>query len=184
MKRLLPIVAAGLILAGLATAPDGGPRAAAGPDAAVPAALLAAHNRERESRGYPPLRPSPRLQAAAQAHADRMAARGRMAHQGIGDGSPFERIDRTGYRWSRAGENVAWNQADVPAVVGAWMKSPGHRWNILGSYAEFGGAVARGPKGDPYWCTVFATPAGASYAGGWREAVYFDGGGAYAGPAE
>jgi uncharacterized protein YkwD len=128
------------------------------PPVEVPAQLLAAHNAYRAKQSLPPLAADTKLQAAAQNHADWMARRGRMAHQGIGDGSPWDRIARTGYAMTAGGENVAWNQQTVDAVMRAWIGSPGHRANITGRFAEVGAAVAYGPKKDPYWCTVFASP--------------------------
>jgi uncharacterized protein YkwD len=143
--------------------PEPVPPPAPQPDATA-SRLLDEHNRLRATKNLQPLTLSPKLVAAAQAHADFMARRGRMAHEGIGDGSPWDRIAATGYSMRAAAENVAWNQADVAAVMTAWMNSYGHRANILGGYAEFGGAVAYGRDHDPYWTTVFATP-GAAVAG-------------------
>lgn len=128
------------------------------PASDIPGELLAAHNRERAAAGLAPLALEPRLQRAAQGHADHMAEVGKMAHQGIGDGDLSDRIAASGYRASRAGENVAWNQRDVPAVMFAWTNSPGHRANILGPYRDAGLAVAYGTKGDPYWCSLFGSP--------------------------
>ena len=87
-----------------------------------------------------------------------MARRGKLAHQGIGDGSPWDRIAATGYPMAAGGENIAWNQQDVAAVMRAWIGSSGHRANIVGRYTEFGGAVAYGPRNDPYWSVSFASP--------------------------
>lgn len=126
--------------------------------------LLDAHNQSRAAKGLRPLVLNPQLVKAAQGHSDFMAAKGRMAHSGIGDGSPWDRIAATGYSMRAAAENVAWNQQGVSLVMKSWMNSPGHRTNILGAYLEFGGAVSYGKDGSPYWCAVFATP-GATVAG-------------------
>jgi len=115
--------------------------------------LLEAHNKERTQRGYKPLTLNPKLQASAQAHADFMAKVGHMAHFGIGDGTPWSRIQAAGYAYSSAAENVAWNQQTVVDVMSTWMGSPGHRWNILSGNTECGLAVR-----DLYWCAVFGTP--------------------------
>ena len=128
------------------------------PPAEIQGQLLKSHNDYRATKSLPPLAANPKLQAAAQGHADFMAKRGKLAHQGIGDGSPWDRIAATGYAMTAGGENVAWNQADVAAVMRAWIGSAGHRRNIVGQYAEFGGAVAYGPRKDPYWVSVFASP--------------------------
>lgn len=66
----------------------------------------------------------------------------------------------------RIGEIIAgaWN-AGHPAtqpgrIVGGWMKSPGHRQEILtGEYQELGIGVACPPGGkDTFWCVVFGVP--------------------------
>jgi uncharacterized protein YkwD len=129
------------------------------PTPAVAQQLLDAHNRERAARGLPALAISPKLQQAAQAHADFMAKAGRMAHQGIGDGSPWDRIQAAGYRYSTAGENIAWNYQGVAAVMAGWMGDAPHRANVLGNFREAGLAVSYGAKGDPYWCADFGTAA-------------------------
>lgn len=119
--------------------------------------LLAAHNLERARRGLPLLRLNSRLNAAAQAHANHMAAVGKMAHQGIGDGDPESRIRGNGYDLDWAGENVAWNQKDATTVVQEWMDSREHRDNILGQFDEMGGAMAPGRRNEPYWCVTFGS---------------------------
>jgi uncharacterized protein YkwD len=66
------------------------------------------------------------------------------------------RIKRTGYlngaRSWQVGENIAWGEeslATPAAIVDAWMKSPGHRANILnGSYDEIGISADGGRPGE------------------------------------
>lgn len=42
-------------------------------------------------------------------------------------------------------------------VVEGWMRSPGHRKEILkGRYSEFGVSVCSPRPGETYWCVVFA----------------------------
>jgi uncharacterized protein YkwD len=122
-------------------------------------AIVEAHNREREARGLPALSVSERLTAAAQGHADDMAGRRRMSHRGGDGSSPFRRIARAGYRYVRAGENVARGQEGVAEVMSDWMTSPGHKRNILGKYSEIGAGYATDADGTPYWCVTFGTPA-------------------------
>ena len=115
--------------------------------------LLDAHNQQRAAHGLAPLTIDPKLQASAQGHSDFQAKVKKMAHQGIGDGTPFTRMQADGYSFSSAGENIAWNQQTVKAVMTAWMSDPGHRANILGNYKEVGLAVT-----DRYWTVDFGTP--------------------------
>ena len=124
----------------------------------IPQQLLDAHNLERKKNGKPPLRINLALQAFSQAHADTMARNGIMSHDTAGDGSFGSRINKLGYSYSNAGENVAWNQQSVVQVMVSWMNSSGHRANILGNFTECGLAVAYGKNNDPYWSTVFCQP--------------------------
>ena len=49
---------------------------------------------------------------------------------------------------------------DVPSVMDGWMRSPGHRRNILGKYEEIGVGRAIARDGASYWCVTFGTPSG------------------------
>ena len=63
--------------------------------------------------------------------------------------------------WSNAGENVAQGQPDAGSMHAAWMASPGHRANILGSYTDVG--IAFLSAGGTTWgVQVFATYPGHS----------------------
>ncbi len=122
--------------------------------------VVEAHNAERARRGRSPLAANPLLEAAATAHAADMAGRRRMAHKGGDGSSPFDRIGRAGYRFRAAGENVAYGFDEVDGVMAGWMRSPGHRRNILGDYAEIGVGRATAKDGAAYWCVTFGTPSG------------------------
>lgn len=122
--------------------------------------VVEAHNAARARRRLPPLRLNPELEAAAEAHARDMAGRRKMAHKGGDGSSPFDRIRRQGYDFRAAGENVAYRFDDVESVMGGWMRSPGHRRNILGDYSELGVGRATGGDGASYWCVTFGTPGG------------------------
>lgn len=122
------------------------------------AQLVKAHNARRAKAGLPPLFPNALLQASATGHARDMADRRKMTHRGSDGSSPFDRIDRQGYRYRSAGENVAYGFDDVDSVMAGWMKSPGHRRNILGHYSEIGVGRAIAKDGASYWCVTFGTP--------------------------
>ncbi len=97
---------------------------------------------------------------AAQLQAEQMAASKRMAHELPGARFPGldDRLVAVGYRWRASGENVAEGYSDPDAVVNGWMKSPGHRENIVSShYLEMGAGMAVGSNGRKYWAQVFAT---------------------------
>lgn len=62
----------------------------------------------------------------------------------------------------RAGENLAWGvgeQATVRATFQAWMRSPGHRRNVLGNYTDLGLSFAvgtlAGRDGTHVWAQHF-----------------------------
>ncbi|WP_209426486.1 CAP domain-containing protein [Pararhodobacter sp. SW119] len=112
-------------------------------------------NQERGRVGLTAFRPSPVLDRAAQRHACDNAAHNRMSHTGS-DGSWFgERIQRAGYSYRRATENVALGYRDARSVVAAWMRSPSHRQNVLdrGTH-ELGLGLARGRDGRLHWVMV------------------------------
>lgn len=115
-------------------------------------------NAERAARGLPAMAIDSRLELAAQRHSQDQAAMRRMSHTGS-DGSTFvQRIDRVGFPWRSAAENVAYGYATPSSVMAAWMNSPGHRQNILSSNTHIGVGLAYGSDGLPYWTQLFATP--------------------------
>lgn len=120
--------------------------------------LFNAHNSERTSRGLTKYSENVKLVLAAQNHADFMAKRNVMKHYGMGDGDPSSRMRDVGYSASAGGENIGAGQRDVPEIMKDWMNSSGHRAAILGSYKEYGGAVAKAGNGTLYWCSVFGVP--------------------------
>ena len=120
--------------------------------------LVKAHNDIRSSEGEAALVISDKLTAAAVAHSEDMAKGEFMSHRGSDWSSTATRINRTGYKWRAIAENVAGDYRTVKAVMDAWMKSLGHRRNILGSYHDIGVAVRIGKNGQAYWTTVFGTP--------------------------
>jgi uncharacterized protein YkwD len=125
----------------------------------VPTALLAAHNAGRAAGGLAPLMLDSTLCAAAQGHAEFMARQGVLAHAGIGDGDPWQRMKERGYMFREASENVAMGQRDAAAAVGDWMSDPPHRANILGPYVHLGGGMATSKSGMNFWCCDYGSPA-------------------------
>jgi uncharacterized protein YkwD len=95
-------------------------------------------NHERVKRGLRPLRHSAALDESAGWQSRDMVARGYFDHSRPGGPSLSQRIRRTGYlsgarSWA-LGENIAWGEGSLStpqSIMRAWMKSPGHRANIL-----------------------------------------------------
>jgi uncharacterized protein YkwD/murein DD-endopeptidase MepM/ murein hydrolase activator NlpD len=109
-------------------------------------------NIEREKKGLPPLKVHPLLMAAAQAFAEDMAENNYFGHTDRQGKGPSDRVKALGYP-SGAAENCASGYDDAYSVVQGWMKSKGHRENILGSgHKEIGVGYALGDKkGSRYW---------------------------------
>lgn len=130
--------------------------------AAVAAEVIKLTNAERGLRGRARLRPNPRLMRAAQLHAEQMARAGQMAHVLPDAVYPRaeDRLAGAGYSWQTCGENVALGQRSAAEVVDSWMRSRGHRTNILSpDFIELGVGYAIDRAGRPYYVQVFGTPA-------------------------
>ncbi|MFO0907572.1 MAG: CAP domain-containing protein [Isosphaeraceae bacterium] len=148
------------VLAGCVTVvPRPRSRASQSPEAIAKAysGLIPAHNDIRSGRGRTPLVSDARLMRCAQDHADDMAQRRRMSHRGGDGSSPFQRMSRAGFQLSSAAENVAAGQLTLDELMGDWMRSPGHRRNILGAFTAIGTGYAIDGNGTPYWCVTFGT---------------------------
>lgn len=113
--------------------------------AVISSVLIDLGNVDRAMEGLPALSYSPVLERAAKLKAEDMATRGYFAHTAPDGTEPWHWFEVVGYRYVAAGENLALNFADSGDVQRAWMESPAHRANILGSqYAEVGIGTAVG----------------------------------------
>lgn len=135
--------------------------AAAGGASAVASTLVQLTNAERSTSGLPALRTSSRLMEAAQLHADQMARLNRLEHvlSGAQYPKPEDRLAAAGYQWSSYAENIAMGQSTAAAAMDSWMRSSGHRANILSpGNTEIGIGFARDSAGRPYYVQVFGRP--------------------------
>ena len=109
-------------------------------------------NAIRGQVGLPALGTNPSLIRAAQSQAESMARKGKMSHT-LG-GSLRSRVRAAGFG-GIAGENLGVGQPTVSRVIIDWMKSPGHRRNILnGAYTCFGMGEAMGSGNRRYWALI------------------------------
>jgi uncharacterized protein YkwD len=94
--------------------------------------VLKLTNLERKAHGLPPLKWDEDLARAARFHAAHMANHGYFDHDTWGKSGQLECFKRIS-RFTKKGssENIARGQRTPKAVVDSWMKSPGHRANIL-----------------------------------------------------
>jgi uncharacterized protein YkwD len=112
---------------------------AARPAASAPAldhdalaiAALECINAFRVSHDRKPLVLSARLQAAAQAHADDLAAHDIVSHTSSDGTDAIARIRRFYPYDTWVGENVAAGYASPDGVVAGWQDSPAHRAGLL-----------------------------------------------------
>jgi uncharacterized protein YkwD len=120
-------------------------------------AIMCLLNEERADRGLPAFDRSKKLQRAAQKHSARMSGGDCFAHECPGEADLVSRLGNVKYllgsllSWICA-ENIAWGErsAGTPkAIMDAWMKSDGHRANILNRDLEqVGIGFAKGSPSD------------------------------------
>ena len=101
--------------------------------------LFARHNNVRRAHNLRAFCVHPDLQKAARAHTRDMIRRDYFSHGTKGTNeSACERVRRYGYRYRYCGENIG-AYPNPKAMFDAWMRSPGHRNNILnGRFREIG----------------------------------------------
>ena len=111
-------------------------------------AVICLINAERTKRRMRRLRVNAELELAARRHARDMVVRRYFSHTSPSGMNVIDRILRTRYlrrygRW-RIGEILGWGwgaPGSPAAIVEGWMRSPGHRRQILGRYTEIGVGV-------------------------------------------
>jgi uncharacterized protein YkwD len=121
--------------------------------------LVELTNKERKKAGLKPLKPNPVLFAIARAHSANMAKQGKMEHKL--DGKEVDsRADDAGYDFASIAENLArGEEAEPKEVMKGWMKSKGHRENMLkAKFEEIGIGVATGKGKILYFTQVLGTP--------------------------
>jgi uncharacterized protein YkwD len=111
-------------------------------------------NAQRQKAGCPPLTNNRTLRNVATAHSEDMAERNYFSHTSPEGEGPDDRAAAAGYD-AYAGENIAQGYSSAEAVMKGWMKSSGHRDNILNcSFTVIGVGVADSPRGL-YWTQMF-----------------------------
>ena len=101
--------------------------------------LLAATNSQRNANGQASLALNQQLVNAAQAKANDMVARNYWSHNTPDGQEPWVFVDAAGYKYLKAGENLAYGFSNSDTTVTGWMNSPTHRANMLdGAFIEVG----------------------------------------------
>lgn len=130
-------------------------------------AILTAMNRERKAHGLRPLRLNEKLSKAAFDRIEDMFAKSYFAHVSPDGLEPFVWAQARGYRYRLIGENLAVGYRGT-AVVDGWMKSRGHRENILQrGFDEVGIAIVDGAPQRGYRGPTVVAMYGASSAAQW-----------------
>jgi uncharacterized protein YkwD len=107
--------------------------------------LLSATNSNRAANGIGSLAINSQLSNAAQAKANDMIARNYWSHTTQDGQQPWVFVDNAGYKYTKAGENLAYGFATSSDAVTGWMNSPTHKANMLdGNFAEVGFGFANG----------------------------------------
>ena len=107
--------------------------------------IITLTNQIRQEYGLPPLKVNFALENAAKAKAEDMLAKHYFSHYSPTGIAPWHWIDKSGYYYHYAGENLAVNFLDSEEVIQSWLNSPSHRENLLNRhYQDIGVAVVRG----------------------------------------
>lgn len=108
-------------------------------------------NRERTSRGLPPLRENSLLDTTSAEHSANMVKLDYFEHTAPDGRTVIDRLRGVGYARdvnASTGENIAWGvgaKATPAAIVRLWMHSPPHRADILRpAFTEIGIGIAFG----------------------------------------
>ncbi|MFJ9820347.1 CAP domain-containing protein [Streptomyces sp. NPDC101151] len=155
---LVGAVASTALLATSAAAEPASAAAAPG-TASLQKAVVKLTNAERAKAGCPALKVRPALHKAAQRHSKDMAKHDFVGHSGSDGSTMVDRAEAAGYTgWNALAENVAAGQTTAADVVKSWMKSPGHRANILNCSLEHMGVgyvKKSGSTHGTYWTQDF-----------------------------
>lgn len=116
--------------------------------------LLSATNASRAENGLAPLTLDDTLNTSAQLKANDMVEKDYWSHVSPDGTQPWYWYDQAGYKYSAAGENLAFGFSNGQEVETAWMNSPAHRENVLGNYENVGFGIANSASFQGYENTV------------------------------
>jgi uncharacterized protein YkwD len=109
-----------------------------------------------------PLKWHAQTEQAARTQAEYLQQNNLFSHTGANGSTVGDRLTATGYTWSTVGENIAAGFVDVPAVVKAWVDSPGHCVNLMNAnFVDLGVVLVPGTSSNTYrtyWGMVLAKP--------------------------
>lgn len=102
-------------------------------------------NAERKEKNIPELAENEKLSRAASKKAEDMISKNYFSHTSPDNTTPWYWIEREGYDYNYAGENLAMDFVTAEKMNQAWLASPTHRANILNEkYKDIGVAIKEG----------------------------------------
>lgn len=122
--------------------------------------ILDLSNAARQDADLGQLSFSTQLNAAAQRHANDLAAGAKFSHTGSDGSTMKDRVVASGYDYWTIAENIYYQapRNRPERAVQGWLKSPGHRRNLLNArFTEMGVGYATNGR-DHYYVQVFGTP--------------------------
>ncbi|WIM92745.1 CAP domain-containing protein [Actinoplanes oblitus] len=145
--------AAGIMMT--ASPAEAAPAKAKAAEQTLQADIIRLTNEQRAAHGCAGLTENAQLTDAARGHSAWMGQTGAFSHTGRGGSDFVVRSKAAGYA-SPSAENIAWGYRSAADVVGAWMRSPGHRANILNCKSKTVGVGAvYSANGAPYYTQDF-----------------------------
>jgi uncharacterized protein YkwD len=138
------------------------PAPGAGPSASDAETAVVRHvNAIRAEHMRPPLRVDPDLARIAREYSCGLLGRGALSHTGTDGTTVADRIRASGKTFIAVGENLASSAGTrdpVAAAIEGWMKSAGHRENILRpDFTDTGVGVCR-DRTTYYFTQIFLRP--------------------------
>ena len=123
-----------------------------------PAAFEEAVDFLMRQRPLSPLKPDPRLAAAARDHADAQAASGAVGHGGRG-GGPAQRLQRHGVWAGLSAENISYGyrtprEVVQQLIIDSGVPGRGHRQNIFGGAYQAAGVACGRHRGYGAMCVI------------------------------
>jgi len=139
--------------------------------------LVALTNQSRAAAGLKALKVDSTLTSVARWRSKDMITNNYFSHDIPGYGMVFKKLDSIGYCYKVAGENIGWNtypdDVATTQIHQAFMGSPGHRANILGTdWNVMGVGSYKGSDGKKMWTVLFADKCGSTSSATPRPTVH------------
>ena len=117
--------------------------------------VLTLVNAEREKEGKAPLAMDAKLREAAKVRAEEISREGHFSHTRPDGSLCISIYDEFNISYAFRGENIAMGYGTPAAVMEGWMKSEGHRENILKDVYSAIGIGCYKKEGNIYWVQLF-----------------------------